>query len=158
VRVPLKQLPDRAGARRLATALALVLAAGCEDIRRFEGVWVGPVSADPAHQQGFGAAAFLRATVGPVSRTSIELSMELPQAGASVPFEPIRHASDDALGDLRLDGEPLRTFLGFLRPAGVQPYLAVVSLFAEERIDVRLIRGPDEAYGVFSLRRARSAR
>jgi hypothetical protein len=75
-----------------------------------------------------------------------------------VRFEPIRHASDDALGDLRLDGEPLRTFLGFLRPPTGQPYLAVVSLFAEDRIDVRLIRGPDEAYGVFSLRRARSTK
>jgi hypothetical protein len=137
---------------------ALLLVAGCEDIRRFEGVWVGPVSADPAHQQGFGNAAFLRATVGTVSRSSIELSLELPQAGTSVPFEPIRHASDDVLGDMRLDGEPLRTFLGFLRPAGGQPYLAVVSLFAEDRIDVRLIRGPDEAYGVFSLQRARSTK
>jgi hypothetical protein len=136
----------------------LLLGAGCEDIRRFEGVWTGPVSGDPAHQTGFGSEAFLRATVGPVSRTSIDLSMELPQAGSAVRFEPIRHASDDALGDLRLDGEPLRTFLGFLRPPTGQPYLAVVSLFAEDRIDVRLIRGPDEAYGVFSLRRARSTK
>jgi hypothetical protein len=93
-----------------------------------------------------------------VSRTSIEISMELPEAGAAVHFEPIRHASDDVLGDMRLDGEPLRTFLGFLRPAAGQPYLTVVSLFAEDRIDVRLIRGPDEAYGVFSLRRARSTK
>ena len=135
---------------------ALLLAAGCEDIRRFEGTWVGPVSADPAHQHGFTSTSFLRATVGPVSRTSIELSMELPEAGTSVPFDPIRHASDDVLGDLRLDGEPLRTYLGFLRTTGAQPFLAVVSLFAEDRIDVRLIRGPDDAYGVFSLRRART--
>ena len=139
-------------------AIAAFLLGGCEDIRRFEGVWVGPVSADPAHQQGFGGSAFLRATVGPVSRTAIDLSIELPQAGTSVRFEPIRHASDDVLGDLRLDGEPLRTFLGFLRPADGSSYLAVVSLFAEDRIDVRLIRGPDEAYGVFSLRRARSTK
>jgi hypothetical protein len=135
----------------------LLLTAGCEDIRRFEGVWVGPVSADPAHQHGFDNTAFLRATVGLVSRTAIELSIELPQAGTPVRFEPIRHASDDVLGDLRLDGEPLRTFLGFLRPTG-DSYLAVVSLFAEDRIDVRLIRGPDEAYGVFSLKRARSSK
>jgi hypothetical protein len=138
--------------------IVLLLAGGCEDIRRFEGVWVGPVSADPAHQQGFGEAAFLRATVGPVSRTSIDLTFDLPEGGAPLRFEPIRHASDDALGDLRLEGEPLRTFLGFLRPPGAQPYLAVVSLFAEDRIDVRIIRGPDEAYGVFTLRRARSTR
>ena len=144
---------------RVPLGLVLVLAvAGCEDIRRFEGVWAGPVSSDPAHQQGFGDGAFLRATVGPVSRTSIDLTLDLPQSSGPLRFEPIRHAADDALGDLRLEGEPLRTFLGFVSPPGGQPYLAVVSLFAEDRIDVRIIRGPDEAYGVFTLRRARSTR
>jgi hypothetical protein len=130
-----------------------LLTAGCEDIRRFEGDWQGSVSADPAHQQGFGAGAPLHATVSAVSRRGISMTIQLPNQTA-LPFEPIRHASDDALGELRLDGEPLRTFLGYLRPAGDQPYLTVVSLFAEDRIDVRLIRGPDEAYGVFSLRRS----
>jgi hypothetical protein len=144
-------------ARAPLVLIALLLAAGCEDIRRFEGTWVGPVSSDPAHQQGFGGTAFLRATVTRASRTAIEASIELPQAGTSVRFEPIRHASDDALGNLRLEGEPLRTFLGFLRPADGSSYLAVMSLFAEDRIDVRLIRGPDDAYGVFSLRRAHSS-
>jgi hypothetical protein len=148
VRVPLER------PLLVAALAALFLGAGCEDIRRFEGVWVGPVSADPAHQQGFAQGAFLRATVGTVSRTRIELTIDLPQEGVALPFEPIRHASDDALGELRLEGEPLRTFLGFVRPSGAQPYLAVVSLFGEDRIDVRMIRGPDEAYGVFSLKRA----
>jgi hypothetical protein len=138
--------------------LLLLLAAGCEDIRRFEGVWVGPVSADPAHQQGFSQEAFLRANIGTVSRTAIDLTIDLPQANTALRFEPIRHATDDALGDLRLDGEPLRTFLGFLRPPTGEPYLAVVSLFAEDRVDVRIIRGPDEAYGVFTLKRARGTR
>src|SRR4029453_4718264 len=104
---------------------------------------VGSVAPDPAHQQGFTSNAFLRATVASVSRRSINLSVHLPQDPALGRFEPIRHAADDALGDLRIEGEPLRTFLGFLRPAGGSPYLAVVSLFAEDRIDVRLIRGPD---------------
>jgi hypothetical protein len=33
----------------------------------------------------------------------------------------------------------------------------VVSLYPEDRLDVRLVRGPDEVYGVFSLRRERPA-
>jgi hypothetical protein len=144
---------------RVPLALTLLLLfAGCEDIRRFEGVWAGPVSADPAHQQGFGNTAFLRANVGTVSRTSIQLSIDLPEGSGPLPFQPIQHAADDALGDLRLEGEPLRTFLGYLRPATGEPYLAVVSLFAEDRIDVRIIRGANESYGVFTLRRARSTR
>jgi hypothetical protein len=150
----------------LGAAAALVLAiAGCEDIRRFEGVWVGPVSADPAHQQGFTSGAFLRATVGSVSRTQIQLTVDVPQQPGPLTFEPIRHAADDVLGELRLEGDPLRTFLGFLRPADGVPYLTVVSLFAEDRIDVRIIRadprvvgGPEDTYGVFSLRRSHEAR
>jgi hypothetical protein len=132
--------------------LALLGAAGCEDIRRLEGEWSGPVSADPAHRQGFSADAMMRATVKTVSRRAIEMTIELPPEGP-LPFLPIRHATDDVLGDMRLDGEPLRTFLGYLRPAAGEPFLAVVSLFSEDRIDVRIIRGPDETYGVFPLRR-----
>lgn len=138
------------------TAVFALLAAGCEDIRRFEGIWVGPVSPDPAHQQGFGKGSFLRATVGMVSRSAIEMTIDLPQQPTATRFEPIRHAADDALGELRLEGEPLRTFLGYLRPQGSEPFLAVVSLFAADRIDVRIIRGPEEVYGVFSLQRTRA--
>lgn len=139
----------------LAAVAVLLLGAGCEDIRRFEGIWVGDVSKDQAHRQGFGEGAFLRATVATVSRTGIEMTIDLPQQAAPTRFEPIRHAADDVLGELRLEGEPLRTFLGYLRPPGTDPYLAVVSLFAADRIDIRIIRGPEEVYGVFSLRRAR---
>jgi hypothetical protein len=139
---------------RLIPIVALLL--GCEDIRRLEGEWSGPVSADPAHRQGFSTDTVMRATVTTVSRRAIEMTIDLPPQGP-LPFQPIRHAADDVLGDVRLDGEPLRTFLGYLRPATGEPFLAVVSLFSEDRIDVRVIRGPDEAYGVFALRRARAA-
>jgi hypothetical protein len=141
------------GAAALLGALAVLV--GCEDIRRMEGTWAGPVSADPAHRQGFAADALMRATVTSVSRRSIQMTVELPPQ-PPLPFEPIRHAADDVLADLRIDGEPLRTFLGYLRPAGAEPFLTVVSLFSEDRIDVRVIRGPDETYGVFALRRPRS--
>ena len=141
--------------RGVGALLALLLVAGCEDIRRFDGQWSGPVSADPAHRQGFTGDAVLHATVGAVSRREIQLVFDLPPEGP-LTFQPIRHASDDALGELRLDGEPLRTFLGYLRPGAGEPYLAAVSLFSEDRIDVRIIRGPDETYGVFSLHRVKS--
>jgi hypothetical protein len=141
---------------RISLIAVALLAAGCEDIRRLEGDWSGPVSGDPAHRQGFSADTVMRATVIAVSRRAIEMTVDLPPLGP-LPFQPIRHAADDALGDMRLDGEPLRTFLGYLRPATGEPFLVVVSLFSEDRIDVRVIRGPDESYGVFALRRARAS-
>jgi hypothetical protein len=140
----------------LVSASFLLAASGCEDIRRLEGDWSGPVSADPVHRLGFSPDATMRATVTSLSRRAIELTVDLPGPGGGLlPFQPIRHAADDVLGDMRLDGEPLRTFLGYLRPATGEPYLTIVSLFSEERIDVRVIRGPEETYGVFSLRRMR---
>jgi hypothetical protein len=132
--------------------LALLALAGCEDITRFTGNWAGPVSADPLHRQGFDEGVEMTAKVEMVSRRGVDLSVGWGSAG-TLAFQPIRHAADDALGELRLDGEPLRTYLGYLVPAAGPPYLAAVSLFSEDRIDVRIIRGPDETYGVFSLRR-----
>jgi hypothetical protein len=132
----------------------LLLAAGCEDIRRFEGVWTGPVSADLRHRQGIADGTVMRAMVATVSRRGIDVTLDWGAEGA-LPFQPILHAADDALGELRLEGEPLRTYLGYLTPPGAAPYLAAVSIFSEDRIDVRVIRGPDETYAVFSLRRGR---
>jgi hypothetical protein len=57
------------------------------------------------------------------------------------------------LADVHFAGEPLRTFFGFVNPPGEPPYLTVVSLYSEDRVEVRLIRGPDEAYAVFALSR-----
>jgi hypothetical protein len=140
-------------ARALAALVLVVLAsAGCEDIRRFEGSWAGPVSADPAHRAGFAADATLRAELAAVSRRALAGMLDVPGEGP-LPFQPIQHASDDVLGELRLDGDPLRTFLGYLRPASGESYLAVVSLYAEDQVQVRIIRGPADTYGVFLLQR-----
>jgi hypothetical protein len=149
---------------RIAVLQALALLAGCEDLREFAGVWAGAVSGDPAHQLGFTADAQLRATVGRATRDGIELTIQLPpRPGVTcerpetcvLPFEAIRRAGDDILGEARLPGEPLRTYFGYVQPPAEAPYLAVVSLFAEERVEVRLIRGPNQSYGVFYLKRAR---
>ncbi len=142
-------------ARRALPAVALLVwAAGCEALGQFSGTWQGPVSPDPAQQQGFGHDAVLRATVGAVTRSQIELSVQLPGTATAAAFAPIRYAAGDALGEMRIDGDPLRSYLGYVQPTGESPYLTVVSLFADNRIDLRLIRGPEEVYGVFSLRRS----
>jgi hypothetical protein len=138
----------------LALGLAFGALTSCDDLRRYQGSWSGPVSADPNQQKGFAPAATLRAHVGAVSRHEIEASFDLPDAPAPARFEPIRRAAGDVLAELRLPSEPLRTYLGFVAaPDGAAPLLGVVSLFAEERIEVRLIRGADDVYAVFFLKR-----
>ena len=81
------------------------------------------------------------------------MNVTLPGETGALRFEPIRHAAGDVLADVRLAGEPLRTFFGFVSPTAQTPYLAIVSLYAEDRLEIRLIRGANEAYGVFALSR-----
>ena len=82
--------------------------------------------------------------------------MTLPGQGQR-PFEPIRGASADVLAEMRLPGEPLKTYVGYVGGASTSeaPYLCYVSLYAENRVEARIIRGPDEVYGVFRLARPR---
>ena len=139
--------------RGLLLAATLLLVGGCEDLRQFSGPWAGPISRDPNHQHGFERNATLAITVGGVTRYGLDMTLTLPGAAGTSRFEPIRHAVQDVLADMRLPGDPLRTYLGFVRSTGAEPFLAVVSLYSEGRIEIRLIRGPDAAYGVFMLSR-----
>ena len=146
----------RAAGRRLAQlafCAALLAPGACEDLRQFSGDWDGEVSHDLQHQLGFTPGAKLHATVGSARREKLELALGLPGRTDLLPFDSIGHAADDVLGDVRLPGEPLRTYFGFVTPPAALPYLTVVSLFGENRVEVRLIRGASEAYGVFYLAR-----
>jgi hypothetical protein len=131
------------------------LATACDDLRDFAGTWQGSIVSDPVLQKGFAADSRLDAVITSATRHDVDLALGLPGQDARVRFSPIERASADALGSLRLDDDPLRTYLGFVRPPGQEAYLVVVSLYPHEQIDVRLIRGPDDAYGVFALTRAR---
>jgi hypothetical protein len=147
----------RAATAALAlAALALVAgAAGCEDLRQFTGGWHGRISPDPAHQTGFNGTATMHAEVAAATRYELDATITPPGHSSGLRFEPIRQVTRDVLADMHLPGDPLRCYLGFVRPPGEEPYLTVISLYAESRIEVRLIRGPDAAYGVFFLERAK---
>jgi hypothetical protein len=137
----------------MAGLLLLAALAGCEDLRQFADSWTGEVSRDPQLQHGFAPRSTLSARIAGVTREGIDMTVTLPGQPASLRFEPIRRASGDVLADVRFAGEPLRTFFGFVSPLDQPPYLTVVSLYAEDRVEVRLIRGPNEAYAVFALAR-----
>lgn len=142
--------------RRLRMLLALYLlsltclALACESAHDFEGVWRGPISADPHLQQGFGPSAQLTLTVIRAD-SDPDISAQVPGHDQPLRFEPIRRASADALGAMSLPGDSLRSYVGYLRPVEQEPYLMVVTLYSQSRIEARVIRGPDEAYGVFRL-------
>jgi hypothetical protein len=140
----------------LAVAVVAAALTGCQDLRDYAGEWTGTISSDPALGHGFAPGTTINASVSAADREGIGLVVSWD--GKTAPFVPIRRATGDALSEAQLPGEPLRTFFGFVQPAGDPPYLSVVSLFPENRLELRLIRGADEAYGVFTLRRSSRVR
>ena len=149
----MKRAAPIAPAVLVALAAALTATAGCEDLRQFADDWSGEISRDPQLQHGFLARSVIVAHIASATRQGVDMTITLPGQTASLRFDPIRRASGDVLADMHFAGEPLRTFLGFVTPPDQQPYLAVVSLYSEDRVEVRLIRGPDETYAVFALNR-----
>ena len=142
---------------RLLTLIGLfsiaIAAVACESMQGFVGVWRGPISSDPQLQQGFGSGVELALTITALDDGDFQMSAQVPGYEAPLPFEAIRRASADALGDMTMPGDSLRSYFGYLRPLGQEPYLIVITLHSQSRIEARLIRGPDEAYGVFRLKK-----
>lgn len=71
------------------------------------------------------------------------------------PLVSVPGAEADVLAGLTFDGAPLRVYLGFVEPAAGDSALAVVSLYDDSRVELRILRGsPNPLYGIFALARA----
>lgn len=137
----------------LGAAVCVLLIVGCDTLSSFTGTWQGQVSADPNLQQGFTTADKLSLNINALDHGVLDMTVRLAGQSNDLRFEAVRRASSDALGSLTLPGDPLRTYLGYVRPEGQGALLMVVSLFPPNHIEARVIRGPDEVYGVFRLRK-----
>jgi len=136
----------------------MVLMAGCVDVRDFADTWQGTVLDEPAILAGFQPGT----RIDPLQVDSVTLSqISAIMTSSDGRFEravlqPITRTSSDALSSLTFDGAPLRSYLLFATVSSDPqpgPATVLLSLFAEDRIELRIIRG-NELYGVFSLRRA----
>lgn len=136
---------------RLSLLCAALALGSCDSLSSFEGAWEGKVSGDPNLRQGFGAGDRLAMNISALNDGSLDMTLRLPGQTSDVRFESVRRASADALGSMSLPGDPLRSYLGYVRPAGQESILVVVSLFPPDHVEARLVRGPDEVYGVFRL-------
>lgn len=148
--------------RLVLSAVCAAALTGCADLREFRGTWRGErVGSDPSLLVGalgdnvaelviesldrHGLAAHLRIE-GPAGRDG-----RFDVALASVPG-----AEADVLAGMTFDGAPLRTYLSFVEPVEGTggSALAVVSLYDDERVELRLLRGgASPLYGIFALRR-----
>jgi hypothetical protein len=139
--------------------LLIVLASACNDVRGFEGTWTGP---------RVGSARPLDVNVAPNATATLEIdqvdlhtiSGELSIDGvvANAPFSSIAGAEADVLSGITFDGSPSRVYLTFVDiPDGNGQALAVIALYDDKRVEVRVLRGGTQAlYGIFALTQGES--
>ncbi len=139
----------------IAATVALALAA-CNDLRDFRGGWEGPRVGDtPALRVGIDGAARAQLAIASLDPHGLTGSLSIDGLVTTAALAPLAGAEADALAGLTFDGGPLRTYLAFVPTTdGGGDVLAVVALYDDERIEVRLLRGGGQpVYAIFDLRR-----
>ena len=137
----------------LAFALAL---AGCNDLRDFRGAWAGARVGDAAPLRvGIPDTATAALDITALDLHGMTGTLSVTGLVTAAPIEPIPGAEADVLAGLTYDGSPLRVYLGFVPvDDGAGDATAVVSLYDDDRVEVRLLRGGAATlYGIFALER-----
>lgn len=149
---------------RWATPVLLVLVA-CSDLRDFQGPWSGPrvgVALQPG-QPGQpdvnvlainvpdpgGAVLTIERSDSHVLVARLGVDGLLPETALT----SIAGAEADVLSGITFSGAPLRVYLAFVPvPDGRGDALAIVALYDDHRVEVRLLRGGSKPlYGIYTL-------
>jgi hypothetical protein len=141
----------------------MTLLFGCTNLKDYQGEWTGSIHADEAVRAGFSEHtemtlniehANTRALVGTVTTCVRDPQSQECQPGRFQDSEliPLQKAQNDDLKSLTYGGEPYAVYVMTLQPVDPQQpeVLALVSLHASARVEVRLLRG-QQLYGVFRL-------
>jgi hypothetical protein len=143
-------------ARITLAVAALGAAAGCNDLRDFRGTWTGARVGEAAILRvGIPDAAQATLDITAVDLQGLTATLAVTGLVTAAPLEPIPGAEADVLSGLTYDGSPLRVYLGFVPvDDGAGAATAVVSLYDDDRVEVRLLRGgAAQLYGIFALER-----
>lgn len=131
-----------------------LLVGGCNDVRDFEGGWVGPrVGSDPVLVVGALGMDPVELAIDSIDRFGLRGRLRVGALLTS-PLESVPGAEADVLASLTFDGAPLRTYLAFVAVPGGDHALAVVSLYDDARVELRMLRAGDAPlYAIYVLRR-----
>jgi hypothetical protein len=151
-RVP--RLPYPRGVRALLLPGLLALVA-CTDVRDYAGTWQGPRVGDSAPLRvGIGDDARAALTIDRIDKHGLAGRLTVEGLIDDAAIASVEGAEADVLAGLTFPGAPLRVYLAFAAardPGG--DVLAVIALYDEARIDLRLLRGgAAPVYAVFTLR------
>ncbi|MBK7073597.1 MAG: hypothetical protein IPH44_14960 [Myxococcales bacterium] len=140
---------------RAVLAVAAITLGACTDVREFDGRWSGPRVGDaPALQVGVAHDATAALTVARVDRYGLTGTLDVTGLCVGAAVAPLAGAEADRLASLTFDGAPLRVYLATVATVdGGGDALAMIALFDDRRVEVRLIRGGARpVYAIFDLR------
>jgi len=130
---------------RALLPVALITLAACSDVRDYEGTWEGPRG---------GADATATLTIEQLDKHGLAGRLTIDGIADDVAITSVEGAEADVLAGVTFAGSPLRVYLAFA-PAtdGGGDALAVIALYDDDRIEVRLLRGgATPLYAIFALR------
>jgi hypothetical protein len=140
---------------RAVLAVAVITLTACTDVRSYDGRWQGPRVGDaPALQVGVAHDATATLTIAGVDRFGLTGSLDVTGLCAGAAVAPLAGAEADRLASLTFDGAPLRVYLAMVATTDSGgDALAMIALFDDRRVEVRLIRGGARpVYAIFDLR------
>lgn len=135
----------------------LLLVAACNDVRDYEGAWTGArVGDSPVLRVGIAGDATASLEIGAVDKHGLSGTLTVDGVIDAAPIASIEGAEADVLAGMTFAGSPLRVYLAFAAASdGGGDALAVIALYDDERVEVRVLRGgATPLYGVFALRPA----
>lgn len=145
---------------RWATVVLLAFAiltnglAACTDVRGYEGTWTGKRVGNAAPLRVGGESdATATLAIDTVDTHGIHGHLTVSGLVDTAEVASIEGAEADALSGITFNGSPQRVYLAFVdtTDGGGQAF-AVIALYDEKRIEVRLLRGGTSAvYGIFAL-------
>ncbi len=126
----------------------------CNDVRGFEGTWNGPrVGSAAPLDVGVQTAATATLAIDEVDKHGITGRLSIDGLVTDAAYTSIAGAEADVLSGITFDGSPARVYLVFFAiPDGGGEALAVIALYDDKRVEVRVLRGGAQpVYAIFSL-------
>jgi len=140
------------------SVVALVTLVGsCLDLRELSGEWRGARIGEAEELRvGFDDEVTLSLSIAAASQNSIEATASTSDGLlANARVAPVPGAEADVLSRTDFEGSPERVYFCFVETTdGGGDALALVAVFDDKRIEVRLLRGGGTPlYGIFPLHR-----
>lgn len=128
--------------------------AGCSDLREFRGTWRGTrVGEAPVVRVGLSEASSASLAIESIDAHGLVGTLTIDGVLTDAPLASLPGAEADVLAGMTFTGAPLRVYLAFVAmPDGLGDALALIALYDERRIEVRVLRGgTSPLYAIFAL-------